>query len=202
MNKLTMLALTGLLTFCASAALAQNRPQTTPIAGVVASVTDAEVDVMKADGTVAAIKLSDKTRYTYVSSLKIEDIQPNSYVGVGAMTGTDGTNTAMEVTVFPETARGIGEGFGPWNQGANSTMTNGTVAQVVSTNGHTLTVTYKGGQQEIVVPDGTPVTTFALTDKSALAAGAQILVRATKADDGSFNAVFISIGKDGYVPKG
>jgi Domain of unknown function (DUF5666) len=202
MHKLTMLALAGLMTLGAIPVLAQARPPTTPIMGTVASMSDTEVDLTKADGTVAAIKLGDKTRYSFVSALKIEDIQPNSYVGVGAMTGADGTNTAVEVTVFPEAARGAGEGFGPWNQGASSTMTNGTVSQVVATSGHTLTVTYKGGQQDILVPDGTPVTTFALTDKSALVVGAQVLVRAIKADDGSFTAGFVSIGKDGYLPKG
>ena len=200
MHRLASLALAGLL-LTTPAVMAQTR-STTPVIGTVATVTATELDLTKADGSTAAIKLTDKTRITYVSALKIEDIQPNSYVGVGAMTGTDGTNTAVEVTVFPESARGVAEGFGPWSQGANSTMTNGTVAQVVASNGHTLTVTYKGGQQEITVPDGTPVTTFALADKTALVAGAAVLVRATKTDDGSLTAVFISIGKDGYVPKG
>ena len=202
MHRFATLALAGLLALGAQGGMAQNRPPTTPIMGAVATVTDTQLDLTKADGTTAAIKLTDKTRLTYVSALKIEDIQPNSYVGVGAMTGADGTSTAVEVTVFPESARGVAEGFGPWNQGAGSTMTNGTVSQVVASSGHTLTVTYKGGQQQIVVPDGTPVTTFALADKSALVAGAQVLVRATKADDGSLTAVFVSIGKDGYLPKG
>jgi hypothetical protein len=201
MHRFATLALASLLALGASSALAQNRP-TTPVMGIVATVTDTELDLTKPDGTATAIKLTDKTRYSYVSALRIEDIQPNSYVGVGAMTGADGISTAVEVTVFPESARGVAEGFGPWNQGANSTMTNGTVSQVVATSGHTLTVTYKGGQQEIVVPDGTPVTTFTLADKSALVAGAAVLVRAIKAEDGSLTAAFISIGKDGYVPKG
>jgi hypothetical protein len=202
MHRSVTLAVAGIFALGASTAMAQTRPPTTPVAGIVVTVTDSEVDITKADGTLAAIKLGDKTRYSFVSALKIEDILPNSYVGVGAKTGADGTSTAVEVTVFPESARGVGEGFGPWNQGTTSTMTNGTVSQVVATSGHTLTVTYKGGQQEIMVPDGTPVTTFTLADRSALVVGAQVLVRAIKADDGSLTAGFVSVGKDGYVPKG
>lgn len=200
MLKLIPLALAATLVFGAGAAMAQTK--TTPLAGTVSAVTDTEVDITKADGSSVAVKLGDKTRYTFVSALKIDDIQPNSYVGVGAMTGADGTSTAVEITVFPESARGAGEGFKPWNQGASSTMTNGTVSQVVATSGHTLTVTYAGGQQTIVVPDGTPVTTFTMADKSALTVGAVVLVRAIQASDGSYTAGFVSIGKDGYVPKG
>jgi hypothetical protein len=196
----TMLVAAALLALWSGAAVAQSK--TTPILGTVSAVTGTELDLTKPDGSVASLKLTDKTRFAYVTAMTVGDIQPNSYVGVGATTGADGTNTAVEVTVFPESARGAGEGHGPWNQGPSSTMTNGTVAQVVSSNGHTLTVTYKDGQQDIVVPDGTPVTTFALADKSALVTGANVLVRATKGEDGSFTAGFVSIGKDGYVPKG
>ena len=81
-------------------------------------------------------------------------------------------------------------------------MTNGTVSQVLSTNGHTLVVTYKGGQQTITVPDATPVTTFELADKAALSVGAHVVIHAMKADDGTLTAGFVSVGKDGFVPKG
>lgn len=198
--KSMVVMVAAVLALWSGAALAQSK--TTPIVGTVSSATDTELDIAKPDGSLAPVKLTDKTRFSYVSALTIAEIQPNAYVGVGATTGADGTSTAVEVTVFPESARGLAEGHGPWTQGPDSTMTNGTVAQVVATNGHTLTVTYKDGQQEIVVPDGTPVTTFALADRSALVVGANVLVRATKAEDGSYTASFVSIGKDGYVPKG
>ena len=97
-------------------------------------------------------------------------------------------------------ARGVAEGFSQWNEGPDSTMTNGTVSQVVGTNNRVLTVTYKGGQQSVTLPDNTPVTTFEVTDKTALMVGAHVVVRAIKNDDGSLTAGFVSVGKDGFVP--
>ena len=91
-----------------------------------------------------------------------------SYIGAGAMKDGKGGNTAVEITVFPEAMRGAAEGFSQWNQGPDSTMTNGTVSQVVGTSNRVLTVTYKGGQQSVTMPDGTPVTTFEPADKTAL----------------------------------
>ena len=104
--------------------------------------------------------------------------------------------------MFPESARGLGDGFRKWDQGPNSTMTNGTVSQVVGTSNRTLTVTYKGGQQSVTIPDGTPITTFEVADKTALATGAHVVVRAAKATDGTLTAAFITVGRDGFIPPG
>jgi hypothetical protein len=134
-------------------------------------------------------------------AMSIDDIKAGSYIGAGAMADGKGGNTAVEITVFPESARGAAEGFRQWNQGPDSTMTNGTVSQVVGTSNRTLTVTYDGGQQSVTIPDGTPITTFEMADKTALTVGAHVVVRALKADDGTLTAGFVSVGKDGYVPK-
>ena len=80
-------------------------------------------------------------------------------------------------------------------------MTNGTVSQVVGTSNRVLTVTYKGGQQQVTIPDGTPITTFETADNSALTVGAHVVIRAIKGDDGALTGRFVSVGKDGYVPK-
>jgi hypothetical protein len=199
-----MLAAAGLMALGATAAMAQDAaPPKKPmvaVIGTVASVTPAEVDITGKDGSTTKIALGDKTRYTWTMPLKIEDIKVGSYIGAGAMKDGKGGNTAVEITVFPEAARGAAEGFSQWNEGPDSTMTNGTVSQVVGSSNKVLTVTYKGGQQSVTLSDTTPVTTFETADATALTAGAHVVVRAIKNDDGSLTAGFVSVGKDGFVP--
>ena len=89
-------------------------------------------------------------------------------VGVTGMPEPDGTQKAVAVHIFPENQRGAAEGFRPWDQRPNSTMTNATVAQTVKgTDGQNILVKYKDGEKKVVVPPDTPVVTFVAGDKSA-----------------------------------
>lgn len=201
MRNIAGLALAAALMMAGGVALAQDaQPPMVAVAGTVASVTDSEIDLTAADGSKAAVMLGPKTRYTWTMAMSLDDIKPGSYIGAGAMKDGKGGNTAVEITIFPEQMRGVAEGFRPWNQGPDSTMTNGTVSQVVGTNNRVLTVTYNGGQQSVTIPDGTPITTFEPADKSAVTVGAHLLVRAFKGTDGTLTAGFVSVGKNGYVP--
>ena len=73
-------------------------------------------------------------------------LRPNSFIGVTAVPGDNGTLKALEVHVFPEAMRGSGEGHRPWDLAPDSTMTNGTVGSVIVSDGRLLTVGYKGGE--------------------------------------------------------
>ena len=202
MKKFALLAAASLIavTGPAFAQSMQARLPVEKISGVVAAVSGDEVDITAADGTKDVVMLGDKSRIALTMPIAIDEIKPGSFIGAGAQADGKGGNTAVEITVFPESARGLGEGFRKWDQGPNSTMTNGTVSEVVGTSNRTLTVTYKGGQQKVTIPDGTPLTTFAVADKTALIAGAHVVVRGIKATDGSVKAAFITVGKDGFVP--
>jgi len=202
MQKFALLAAASLIAV-AGPAVAQSMQARLPvekISGVVAAVSGDEVDITAADGTKDVVMLADKSRIALTMPIAIDEIKPGSFIGAGAQADGKGGNTATEITVFPESARGLGEGFHKWDQGPNSTMTNGTVSQVVGTSNRTLTVTYKGGQQQVTIPDGTPITTFAPADKTALVAGAHVVVRGIKANDGTVKAAYITVGKDGFVP--
>ena len=199
MRNLAMLALAGFMVAHASGAWAQQ-PATVAVAGTVAAVSDTQVDLTGADGSKSTAALNDKTRFTWTMAMSIDDVKAGSYIGAGAMKDGKGGNTAVEITIFPEAMRGAAQGFSQWNEGPDSTMTNGTVSQVVGTSNRVLTVTYNGGQQSVTIPDNTPVTTFEPADKSALTVGAHVVVRAFKGDDGALTARFISVGKNGYVP--
>lgn len=201
MRILIGLALAGVMALGSSAAPAQQQANMVAVTGTVAAVNGDEVDVTGPDGSTSKVTLNDKTRFTYTMAMTVDDIKQGSYIGAGAMKDDKGGNTAVEITIFPEAMRGAAEGFRQWNEGPDSTMTNGTVSQVVGTSNRVLTVTYKGGQQRLTIPDGTPITTFETADNSALTVGAHVVIRAIKGDDGSLTGRFVSVGKDGYVPK-
>jgi hypothetical protein len=190
------------LVLLAVPALAQTQPMTR-IAGVVAGISGNALDVTRADDTRAVVMLTDKTRFAQSVPIPVDQIKPGSYIGTGAMANGSGAPLkAIEVTLFPEALRGAGEGHHGWNEGPQSSMTNGTVSTVVGTSERTITVTYNGGQQTIAIPAGTPIVTIAAGDKSMLVPGAHVSVSAGKADDGTFSARFVSIGKDGSTPPG
>ena len=197
----TTLAAAGLLALAAQPSVAQQANMVR-VSGVVDQVKGDELDLTATDGSKVAVKLGDKTRYSLSEPITLDTIKPGSFVGAGAMADGKGGNTAMEITVFPEALRGLGEGFRKWDHGPNSTMTNGTVSEVVGTANRVLTVTYKGGQQQVAIPDGTPITTFSLVDKTALTPGGHVLVRAIKGGDGQLTGGFITVGKDGSTPAG
>jgi hypothetical protein len=66
-------------------------------------------------------------------------------VGIAGLAQPDGSFRAQEVLVFPESARGAGEGHYPWDLSPGSTMTNATVDVMVErVEGPMLTLKHKG----------------------------------------------------------
>ena len=79
--------------------------------------------------------------------------------------------------VFPESLRGFGEGHYPWDLGPSSMMTNATIAnKVQSTDGQTVTVSYKGGEKKITIPANVPIVALVPADKSDIMPGAIVFV--------------------------
>jgi len=82
----------------------------------------------------------------------------------------------------------------------NSAMTNGSVSATSSEKGaKQLTVTYKGGEQTILVPPTAPIVTFAPGTMSEVTKGAVVFVNATK-DDGKVTANAVAVGSEGVNP--
>jgi hypothetical protein len=81
-----------------------------------------------------------------------------------------------------------------------STMTNGTVGSLVTTERRVAIVKYGNEEKKILIPDDVPVVSFEPTDRSALKAGAKVIVSGQRAADGTVTAASINIGKDGLTP--
>jgi hypothetical protein len=187
--------------FTAVLALAQQ-PPTKRVRGSIESLDGAVMTVKTREGPSVPIRLADNVVVMAVSKLDIAAIQPNSYVGIASLKQPDGTMKALEVLVFPENARGAGEGHYPWDLQPESMMTNATVGTVTgSGSARVLELTYKDGKQTISVPEGVPIVTFAPADKTLLAKGTHVFVGgAAVAADGSLSAGRVLAGKDGLVP--
>lgn len=186
----------------AVSAVAQQ-PQTQRVRGEIAGFADRALSVKTREGGTVTIKLADTFNVIGVAKADIADIKPNSFVGVAALKGTDGKWVALEVLVFPESARGSNEGHYPWDLQPQSTMTNGTVATVAeAAQGRVLKITYKGGDQpiDITVPMTAPIVTFAPGSPDLLKAGNHIFATATKSADGGLSAARVLVGMGGLVP--
>ncbi len=151
-------ALIAAIVFSAAPVLAQNPPSTMVRATIESVGADgASVAVRTRAGEDRTIRLGPKTRITFVVPATLADVKPGAFIGVAALPGEGGELEAMEVHIFPEAMRGTGEGFRPFDLAPRSTMTNGAIAaRVEGAAGPKLTVSYKGGQQTIVVGPNDP----------------------------------------------
>jgi hypothetical protein len=105
------------------------------------------------------------------------------------------------VVVFPEAARGTGEGHYDWDLGPNSTMTNANVDTVVQgTSGRNLKLSYKGGNNEVTVPPNVPIVTFTTAARTDLTPGKKVFIVATPASQGTYVAQRVVVEKDGVAP--
>jgi Domain of unknown function (DUF5666) len=173
----------------------------TRIRGTVESLDGQTLVVKSRDNQVLSIALSQDLQVSAVTKLDLSDIKSGDYVGSAAVRGTDGKLRAQEVLVFPEAARGSGEGHRPWDLTPDSTMTNATVAEVVDVaKGRLLKLKYKGGENEIEVPMEAPIVTIVPGDRSLLKPGTVVFIPATKSAEGNLAASRVVAGKDGVQP--
>jgi hypothetical protein len=179
---------------------AQQAPTPARLRGTIDALSGDRVEVTLRNHTKVTVELSQNVRITWLSEAKPDDIQEGSYVGTAAVPQPDGSLQALEVQVFPPAMRGVGEGTRPWDTGPGSSMTNGTVGSLVTANGRTITITYKGGEKKVFVPDHVPIVTYSPADLSALTAGAHVIINGTRAADGTVTAASIAVGKNGLVP--
>jgi hypothetical protein len=174
------------------------------------------------------IALTGDTKYLKVEKSNLNKVEKGSFIGT-ATKDIGGTQVALEVVIFPPSMRGTGEGHYAWDKipdttlsgGAqtsssmtngnvsvvstsvpkvNSTMTNGDVAASRSQGGVThLVVTYKGGQEDVLVPPTAPIVTYRPGTEALVAKGSDVFVKATQTGSGLV-ANTVAVGVDGVRP--
>jgi hypothetical protein len=171
------------------------------VRGTIEQVDGNTLSIKAKDGTPLKLVLADNAVVVAIMKRSLDDIKKGEFVGSAATSNGDGTWTALEVHIFPESMRGTGEGHRPW-EAPRSSMTNATVVDKVrAMEGHTMTLQYKGGEQKIVVTDKTPIVGYEPGNRDDLKPGKAIFVAAaTKAEDGSLRAPRINVEKTAPPP--
>lgn len=178
-----------------------NAAERVRVRGTIESLSGDTLAVKSRDGKDVTVTLKSGWTVTGVVKASVADIKPGDFIGAASQPTDSGINGAIEVVIFPAAMKGTGEGDRPWDSQPNSSMTNATVANAVSSvNGPTLTLTYKGGERKISIPDGTPIVTLTSASKDDLKAGAGVFITGEASDDGMVSADRVAVGLNGTVP--
>ena len=226
-KRILGLAIAASTALASSAALAATETPER-VRGTIASATADSVTVDTNAHKPVTVALTGNTSYLKVEKTNLNKVEKGSYIGT-ATKDVGGTQVALEVVVFPPSMRGAGEGHYAWDKildttlsgGAqtsssmtngnvsvvstsvptvNSTMTNGDVATSQSQGGVThLVVTYKGGQQNVLVPPTAPIVTYRPGTEALVAKGSDVFIKATQSGSGLV-ANTVAVGVDGAKP--
>lgn len=117
------------------------------------------------------------------------DILPDTTLSGGARTASSMTNASVKAISARQGAPRV-----------NSTMTNGSVATATAQGGvRLLTVTYKGGEQHILVPPTAPIVAFVPGGASMIKPGAPVFVNGDETN-GKITAGLVAVGSHGVAP--
>ena len=175
--------------------------QPTHIRGIIQAVGDRTLTVVTREGPTITVALQKPLTVSALKPLDFSAIRSGSFIGTAARPGPDGKLVAQEVMVFPESARGTGEGYRGWDLTSDSTMTNATITALVDgTAGHEMILTYKGGSKTVVVPANAPIVGPAPAEPADLKPGTPVFFTPIRAPDGSLSVARIVVGKEGVPP--
>ena len=183
----------------ATPVLAQSAPPTLA-RGTVSTLDGNTLTLATPMGGTTKLMLSDATVYTGLSKVTLEDIKPDTYVGVVSLQA-DGVERAVSIHIFPAAQRGAGEGSRPWDQ-PGATMTNGAVSeQVTAKNGEMLTIKYGADVKKVMVTPETSIVRFepgaALADVKP---GVRIVAFTNALPDGTVQARRLLVVRGDFVP--
>jgi hypothetical protein len=170
MKKLALLLLAiGPMITLPAVAQTPGAAERARVAGTVEKLDDDRLAVNVGGGQTQIVNLSADATIYGVEKRRLSDIKPGDFVASGGVRGTDGQIHAVELGIFPEPMRGVGEGQRPWDVRPEGVMTNATVGTVSeTTDGGIVHVMYKGGDSEYVVGPDVPVLAYVLADKRLL----------------------------------
>ncbi len=171
------------------------------VRGTIDAVNGNTLSITTREGEKVDIILDEGAAITYPVALGMDALVNNAFIGAAAVEGADGKLDAVEVLVFPEAARGFGEGHYPWDLAPNTNMTNATIAAVEPQNqGVLVNVKYPDGEKMILITPDIPVWTFTAGDASLLVPGAYLFSAAARHPDGRITSGLVIVEKDGLRP--
>jgi hypothetical protein len=149
MTRLFQIVVVLTLFLATTANLGAQSSSPVRVRGTVLSI-QGDLAVKSRTGEDVRIRLADGWSDGGVVPAKLSDIKSGTFVGIASTPQPGGPSRAIEVLIFPEGMRGTGEGHYPWDLQPESTITNAT-SDVQSVDRRALTLSYKAGEQKIVV---------------------------------------------------
>jgi hypothetical protein len=171
------------------------------VRGTITGVDGNTLSVKSREGQDLKIDIAPNTTFAYMTAKSMSDIKPGTPLGATVVKNAEGKFVAREVHLFNVGRPIPGEGSRPWDAGPDSMMTNATVSTMAqATQGNEITLTYKGGEQQVILPPGVPIVMAVDSDRSAVVAGEYAYISVTAAPDGKLTATRIQVSRDGVKP--
>jgi hypothetical protein len=197
-------ALAAILVFAfTTVATAQQgeRGTTVNLRGQITAFKGGMLTIKSLDGETVTMAVPQKARISSLTRVDFSELKKGDFIASAGMRQKDGTLKAIDVRIFPAKGRHPPEVHRKYRLGPESTMTNATVdAFIGGMSGRTFTVTYKGGEQTIVVADETYVMRQNPGKTDLLKPGAHVSVVGSKGKDGKIGVVRMAVGMKGLVP--
>ena len=187
----------AVVALAASATLAAAAPH---IRGEVTAIAGDVATVQPAAGPSVEITLKPDFGLVIYHRIALQDLKPDDYLSIPSVKAADGGKEAVAISVFPPALNGVGEGESSWDLGPDSRMTNAAFATMAAQGAdHSIVVSYKGKQETVEVPQGTPIMAFAPAPDRKLAVGDKAIFFATETD-GKLTAGRAGVMEDGSAP--
>ncbi|AUG53621.1 hypothetical protein [Thalassospira marina] len=229
MKPFVFAALTAVGLSIASIAPLKAQPMPERLRGTVTDISAQSLVIHTRDNRDLTITLDDQTHYAAVVKSSLDNVAEGSYIGTATketgsrlialeitvfppeMRGLGEGHYPWDKISDTTLANGTATSSAMTNGNVStvtkasetevkSAMTNGNVATSTSKGGvTTLKVTYKGGEQTVLVPPTAPVVAIAPGTKDDVEKGAGVFVVAIVDGDKAI-AKQVAVGKDGVVP--
>lgn len=168
------------------------------VRGTIEAVSGGVYSVRTRDNALVKLALAPGAGVAASVRSSLADIRPGLYIGIAALSQADGSLHALEAHIFDESMRGTAEGHRAWDLLSKSTMTNPVVQEIVNAvDGHAVTLRYKDGHKQVLIPPGTIVVTYLPGSRDELKPGAVVFVAgANSQPDGTLLAQRVIVGRD------
>jgi hypothetical protein len=197
MRRFPAVAFLAILT----AGMAAQAQAPSRVRGTITGLDGNLLSVKSREGADLKLDLAPNATFAYMKKVDLADIKPGTPLGTTAVKDAEGKLVARELHVFNPDRPIPGEGHRPWDLEPESTMTNAMVTAVVQANrGNELTLSYKGGEQKVLVPAGIPIVMAVEGDRSLVVAGEYAYITVTAGADGKLTATRMQVSKDGVKP--
>lgn len=175
------------------------------VRGTLTAVALPDFTVETHDGEALELTLGEESEVYSVTPGAIDDIDQGQFVGITSIDAQGDRRVALEVHIFAEDLRGLGEGHYPWDLVRDpNMMTNATIAEITEVeDGPLLTVTYTEGEgdeksegrQTIQIPSDIPIVHLAKSDTAILAPGKDVFLFLQDDETGNTTALAVAVGE-------